>query len=112
MDEPNPSPGSCRGRAGAGRWSQSPPALPWSQARPEPPFEAGAQGPHKLARGYLPTHTYSLHWIADRGFRKAVADYLRHELRYVDQEKAAIEAHSPFRAADADDARPSALEPD
>ena len=36
--------------------------------------EAGAQGEHKLARGYLPTETHSLHWVADPGFRRAIAD--------------------------------------
>jgi predicted N-acyltransferase len=61
--------------------------------------EAGAQGPHKLARGYLPQHTYSAHWIADRGFRDAVADYLKQERRYVDDEKAMIEQHSPFKTS-------------
>ena len=41
--------------------------------------EAGAQGAHKLARGYLPVPTYSAHWIRDPGLRRAVADYLRRE---------------------------------
>ncbi len=41
--------------------------------------EAGAQGPHKLARGYEPVVTYSAHWIADPGLRHAVADFLEHE---------------------------------
>ncbi|MEX2318571.1 MAG: GNAT family N-acetyltransferase, partial [Bauldia sp.] len=43
--------------------------------------EAGAQGEHKLARGYRPTTTYSAHWIADAGFSRAVADYLKAERR-------------------------------
>ncbi|HAD87812.1 MAG TPA: GNAT family N-acetyltransferase, partial [Rhodospirillaceae bacterium] len=38
--------------------------------------EAGAQGPHKVQRGYLPQQTYSAHWIADKGFRDAVSDFL------------------------------------
>ena len=42
---------------------------------------AGAQGAHKLARGYLPTATYSLHYITDPNFRNAVSDYLRRERR-------------------------------
>src|SRR6266853_246499 len=41
--------------------------------------EAGAQGEHKISRGYLPTVTYSAHYIADPAFRQAVADYLKHE---------------------------------
>ena len=45
--------------------------------------EAGAQGEHKLARGYLPVETYSAHWIADLGLRRAVE-------RYLDQERVAV----------------------
>ncbi len=48
--------------------------------------EAGAQGPHKIQRGYLPRHTYSAHWIADTSFRNAVADYLEHERKQVNYE--------------------------
>ena len=46
--------------------------------------EAGAQGEHKLARGYLPTTTYSAHYIADPGLRRAIADYLERERAYVE----------------------------
>ena len=59
--------------------------------------EAGAQGSHKLARGYLPSHTYSAHWIVNTSFRDAVDDYLKDERRYVQEEINEIEAHSPFR---------------
>ncbi|MEQ8348251.1 MAG: GNAT family N-acetyltransferase [Sneathiellaceae bacterium] len=59
--------------------------------------EAGAQGEHKLARGYLPVTTYSAHWIADPGFRQAVAQFLGQERRQVDQEIAWLSQHSPFR---------------
>ncbi|XOV87519.1 MAG: GNAT family N-acetyltransferase [Pseudomonadota bacterium] len=59
--------------------------------------EAGAQGPHKLARGYLPTHTYSAHWIVDESFREAVDRFLAQERQYVDEEIEYIEEHSPFR---------------
>ena len=45
--------------------------------------EAGAQGEHKLARGYLPYTTYSAHFIADPGLRRAVADYLSRERVYM-----------------------------
>lgn len=59
--------------------------------------EAGAQGEHKLARGYLPVATHSAHWIADLGFRRAVADFLLREGDHVAAEIALLEAHSPFR---------------
>ena len=62
--------------------------------------EAGAQGPHKLARGYLPQTTYSAHLIADPSLRRAVAEYLERELDYVEMENAALKAHSPFRKGD------------
>jgi uncharacterized protein len=59
--------------------------------------EAGAQGEHKLARGYLPVETHSLHWIGDRGFADAVARYLVEERRAVDEEIEILTAYGPFR---------------
>jgi predicted N-acyltransferase len=59
--------------------------------------EAGAQGPHKLARGYLPTRTYSAHWARDPQFHQALANYLTHERREVDSEIEYLGEHSPFR---------------
>ncbi|MEM9851013.1 MAG: GNAT family N-acetyltransferase [Pseudomonadota bacterium] len=59
--------------------------------------EAGAQGQHKLARGYLPTTVHSLHWIADAGFRDAVARYLDAERGAVDEEIEVLTAYGPFR---------------
>jgi predicted N-acyltransferase len=59
--------------------------------------EAGAQGEHKLARGYTPVPTYSAHWIADPAFRRAVAEYLGRERQHVTQQIALLNAHSPFR---------------
>jgi uncharacterized protein len=59
--------------------------------------EAGAQGEHKLARGYVPVPTYSAHWIADDGFRRAVADYLVHERRAVAEAIAGQMDAAPFR---------------
>ncbi|WP_340150221.1 GNAT family N-acetyltransferase [uncultured Sneathiella sp.] len=59
--------------------------------------EAGAQGPHKLARGYLPTETYSAHWLRDPGFHDAVAEYLEAETRQVSAEIEYLAGHSPFR---------------
>ena len=59
--------------------------------------EAGAQGGHKLARGYMPVTTHSLHWIADPGFRKAVARYLEEERAAVGAEIDYLAGHGPFR---------------
>jgi predicted N-acyltransferase len=60
--------------------------------------EAGAQGPHKISRGYLPTTTYSAHWIRDAGFRDAVADFLDREQDDVTGEMSLLERHrSPYR---------------
>ncbi|TNE39645.1 MAG: N-acetyltransferase [Alphaproteobacteria bacterium] len=64
--------------------------------------EAGAQGPHKLARGYLPTKTYSAHWLRDPGFHDAVADFLMAETREVDAEIRYLAGHSPFRHSEND----------
>ncbi|MDG2278724.1 MAG: peptidogalycan biosysnthesis protein, partial [Pseudomonadales bacterium] len=60
--------------------------------------EAGAQGAHKVARGYLPEATYSAHWIADENFRDAVARFLDDERQYVAQDLAYVEANTPFNA--------------
>lgn len=60
--------------------------------------EAGAQGQHKLQRGYLPACTYSAHWIAHPGLRRAVADFLRHERVEISADISALAGHSPFRA--------------
>src|SRR5215813_4138780 len=59
--------------------------------------EAGAQGEHKLARGYLPTSTYSAHFIADPALRRAVADYLKRERAYVDAAGKELAEFAPFR---------------
>lgn len=59
--------------------------------------EAGAQGAHKLARGYLPCATYSLHYIPDPGFRNAVSDYLVREREAVDQEIEFLLDRGPFK---------------
>src|ERR1700758_3543047 len=65
--------------------------------------EAGAQGEHKLARGYLPQTTYSAHFIADTGLRRAIADYLKRERAYVAEAGRELAAAGPFRKS-ADDA--------
>ena len=59
--------------------------------------EAGAQGAHKLARGYMPVHTYSAHYIPDPRFRAAVEDYLDHERLQTDEDIGYLESHTPFR---------------
>lgn len=60
--------------------------------------EAGAQGPHKIQRGYLPRRTYSAHWIRNPAFREAVEQYLDHERRAIDREMADLGEWSPFKA--------------
>src|SRR3954468_7023005 len=59
--------------------------------------EAGAQGEHKLARGYLPQTTYSAHYIADTGLRRAIADYLKRERAYVAEVGRELTEAGPFR---------------
>ncbi len=59
--------------------------------------EAGAQGEHKLARGYLPVTTHSMHYIAHPGLRRAVADYLERERQEVEYMSEYLQEHSPFR---------------
>jgi len=62
-----------------------------------PRVEAGAQGEHKLARGYLPVTTHSLHWIADAGFRRAVDQFLTSERNAVTEENEILTSYGPFR---------------
>jgi predicted N-acyltransferase len=62
--------------------------------------EAGAQGTHKLQRGYLPTATYSAHWIPDPGFRRAVAQFLERERLMVERKIEGLAEDSPFRHED------------
>ena len=64
--------------------------------------EAGAQGPHKLARGYVPVTTHSAHWIENEGLRNAVARYLHDEREHVKMETEYLKAHGPFRNNDQD----------
>jgi predicted N-acyltransferase len=59
--------------------------------------EAGAQGEHKIQRGYLPRPTYSNHWIADQGFRAGVADFLKRERTAVTQQMAELTEMGPFK---------------
>ena len=59
--------------------------------------EAGAQGAHKLARGYMPTHTYSSHWIANNSLAEAVSNYLDQERQHVDREIDFVQNKGPFK---------------
>ncbi len=59
--------------------------------------EAGAQGEHKIQRGYLPTPTYSAHWIGDRQLRAAIANFLDRERPAAERDMAALMEYSPFR---------------
>jgi predicted N-acyltransferase len=72
-------------------------AIDWAIANGLQRVEAGAQGEHKLARGYLPVETHSLHWIAEPSFRKAVERYLQAERRAVGEEIEVLTAYGPFR---------------
>jgi len=60
-------------------------------------FEPGAQGEHKLARGFLPTQVRSRHWVADPPFRQALRDWCAREERDVARYAQALQRHSPFR---------------
>ncbi|MBV8238466.1 MAG: N-acetyltransferase [Sphingomonas sp.] len=59
--------------------------------------EAGAQGEHKLARGYAPVPTFSAHYLPDPGFRRAVADFLERERDAIEQDRAFLNQMTPFR---------------
>jgi predicted N-acyltransferase len=59
--------------------------------------EAGAQGDHKLARGYLPVPTHSLHWVAEPGFADAIRHYLKAERAAVEEDIEILTAYGPFR---------------
>lgn len=72
-------------------------AIDWAIAHGLSRVEAGAQGEHKLARGYLPSPTHSLHWLADPGLHAAVAEYLTREAEAVDEDMTLLTAMGPFR---------------
>ncbi|MDB5528686.1 MAG: N-acetyltransferase [Devosia sp.] len=65
--------------------------------------EAGAQGEHKLARGYAPASTYSVHWIAHPGLRAAVADFLEQERVSVEHQQEMLDQYTPFRKGERTD---------
>ncbi len=72
-------------------------AIDWALAHGLRRVEAGAQGEHKLARGYLPVPVHSLHWFSDARFMRAVADYLEAEGAAVRDEMRLLEDFAPFR---------------
>jgi len=72
-------------------------AIDFAIARGLKTVEAGAQGEHKLARGYLPTTTYSAHYIVNAGFHEAIAHYLERERTYVEADSDALQDLGPFR---------------
>ena len=62
-------------------------------------FEPGTQGEHKVSRGFVPSSTWSMHWIVDTRFRAAIGDYLRRESVHVDEYAREVDLHVPYRDA-------------
>ena len=60
-------------------------------------LDAGAQGEHKLARGFVPVNTWSTHWIREPGLRKAVGDFVRRERQAMEQHILGLSAHVAFK---------------
>jgi uncharacterized protein len=75
-------------------------AIDWAIEHGLKRVEAGAQGRHKIQRGYMPRPTYSAHWIAHTGLRRAVENFLAEERIGIQQEMDALAEESPFRKAD------------
>ncbi|MDR3538557.1 MAG: GNAT family N-acetyltransferase [Acetobacteraceae bacterium] len=72
-------------------------AIDWAVVHGLRRVEAGAQGRHKIQRGYMPHPTYSAHWIAHSGLRRAVANFLQEERPAIQAEMAELATESPFR---------------
>ena len=72
-------------------------AIDWAIAHGLKRVEAGAQGRHKIQRGYLPRRTYSAHWITHTGLRRAVGNFVQEECAGIEAEMAALAEDSPFR---------------
>ncbi|WP_071796092.1 GNAT family N-acetyltransferase [Natronohydrobacter thiooxidans] len=75
-------------------------AMDFAIARGLARVEAGAQGTHKLARGYLPSEVHSLHYFPEAGFHRAVARYIDEERRAIAQEMDVMAEYAPFRKTD------------
>ena len=71
-------------------------------------FEPGAQGEHKIARGFLPTRTWSAHWVADPGFRDAIDHFLAREAQLIEHHFTHLSRESPFRTPVPTDQGPEA----
>ncbi|MET0343277.1 MAG: GNAT family N-acetyltransferase [Polyangiales bacterium] len=71
--------------------------LEWGLARGLSRFEAGAQGEHKIKRGFLPNTCHSAHWAAHAGLDRAIADFVREEASYVADEQTLLTEGTPFR---------------
>ncbi len=78
-------------------------AIEWALANGLTRVEAGAQGQHKLARGYLPKQIYSLHWVAHPGFAEAIATFLKAESEAVDEEIEILTEYGPFRRCEVEE---------
>ena len=78
-------------------------AIDWAIEHKLPRVEAGAQGRHKIQRGYLPKSTYSAHWVAHTGLRRAIANFLEDERPGIHAEMAHLAEQSPFRKGDETD---------
>jgi predicted N-acyltransferase len=78
-------------------------AIDWAIENGLKRVEAGAQGDHKLARGYLPASVHSLHWIANDGFSRAVGDYLEAERTAVTEDIEVMTSYGPFRRTHLED---------
>jgi predicted N-acyltransferase len=61
-------------------------------------FESGAQGEHKISRGFMPERTASFHYLREEGFRAAIAQYLERERAVLDEYRQEVAQHDPFRA--------------
>ena len=72
-------------------------AIDWAIEHGLQRVEAGAQGRHKIQRGYMPKPTFSAHWVAHSGLRRAISNFLDDERRGIRAEMAALEQQSPFR---------------
>ena len=72
-------------------------AIDWAIEHGLQRVEAGAQGRHKIQRGYLPKPTYSAHWIGHAGLRRAVASFLVEERAGIQSDMLALAEESPFR---------------
>ncbi len=75
-------------------------AIDWAIAHGLKRVEAGAQGRHKIQRGYMPKPTYSAHWVRHGGLRRAVDNFLKDERRGIRMEMQALAEDSPFRKGD------------